>query len=424
MLTTHSSILVIILIVLVLVSAFFSGSETGIVSLNRYRLRHLAKKNNRAAKRVERLLSRPDRVLGMILIGNTFANVFAAAIATVLAVRWWGSYGALIASIGLTAILLIFSETAPKTLAVMHPERVAFPASLVLQFLLRLFYPVVLVVNVLANGFLRCFGVRLRRGGIEPLSLDELRSLVNEASGKISTSYQNMLLRILDLEQETVDDVMIPRNEIYGIDVEQPWDSIEQRLVNCEHRYVPLFCENIDQVMGMVSVRRALKLLARGELDKHMLMHLCEDIYFIPETAPLSKQLVHFQQQEKYIGMVVDEYGDIQGVICLKDIVEEVVGEFEQGIGQLDREIRPQGDGSFILDGGVNLRDVNRIMNWHLPVEGPKTLSGLMIEELESMPNGKLCMRIAGYPLEVIKLSGKTIQLVRIWPNHRSFQAS
>ncbi len=419
MLTTHSSVLIVLLIVLVLVSAFFSGSETGIVSLNRYRLRHQAKKKHRSAMRVERLLARPDRVLGVILIGNTFANVFAAAIATVLAVRWWGSYGAFIASIGLTAILLIFSETAPKTLAVMHPERVAYPASWVLKGLLVLLYPIVWTVNFLANGLLRCFGVSLKKHGFDALSLEELRSLVNEASGKISSSYQTMLLRILDLEQETVDDVMVPRNEIYGIDVEQPWGIIEQRLVNCEHRYVPLFCENIDQVVGMVSVRRALKLLARGELDKNMLMRLAEDIYFIPETAQLSKQLAHFQQQEKYIGLVVDEYGDIQGVVCLKDIVEEVVGEFEQGIGQLDREIRPQGDGSFVLDGGVNLRDANRIMGWQLPVDGPKTLSGLMIEELEAMPHGKLCIRIAGYPFEVIKLSGKTIQLVRIWPKRR-----
>ncbi|MDF1796417.1 MAG: HlyC/CorC family transporter [Coxiellaceae bacterium] len=420
MLHADSSVLIIVLVVLILVSAFFSGSETGIVSLNRYRLRHLAKKKHRAAKRVEKMLSRPDRVLGMILIGNTFANVFAAAIATVLAVRWFGSYGAVIASFGLTAILLIFSETAPKTLAVMYPERVAFPASWTLSFLLKTFYPVVWVVNLLANGFLRLLGIKLNRDGLEPLSMDELRSLVNEATGKISSSYQSMLLRILDLEHETVDDVMVPRSEIYGVDIEQPWGKIEECLVNCVHRYVPLYCENIDQVMGMVSVRKALKLLAKGELDKNMLLHLSEDIYFIPETAPLNKQLVHFQQQQKYIGMVVDEYGDIQGVICLKDIVEEVVGEFEQGIGQMDREIRPQGDGSYILDGGVNLRDVNRIMGWHLPVEGPKTLSGLMVEELEMMPNGKLCMRIVGYPLEVIKLSGKTIQLVRIWPNKRN----
>ncbi|MDF1654324.1 MAG: HlyC/CorC family transporter [Coxiellaceae bacterium] len=419
MVHADSSVLIIVLIVLVCLSAFFSGSETGIVSLNRYRLRHLAKKNHRAAKRVEKMLARPDRVLGMILIGNTFANVFAAAIATVLAVRWFGAYGAVIASFGLTAVLLIFSETAPKTLAVMYPERVAFPASWTLNLLLKIFYPVVWVVNMLANGLLRLLGIKLNRDGLEPLSMEELRSLVNEATGKISSSYQNMLLRILDLEHETVDDVMVPRNEIYGVDIEQPWGKIEDSLVNCLHRYVPLYCENIDQVMGMLSVRKALKLLAKGELDKNMLLHLSEEIYFIPETAPLNKQLVHFQQQQKYIGMVVDEYGDIQGIICLKDIVEEVVGEFEQGIGQMDREICPQGDGSYMLDGGVNLRDVNRIMGWQLPVDGPKTLSGLMIEELEMMPGGKLCMRIQGYPLEVIKLSGKTIQLVRVWPNKR-----
>lgn len=419
MFSASSLTLVIALVVLVILSGFFSGSETGMVSLNRYRLRHLAKKNHKAAIRVERLLSRPDRILGVILIGNTFANVLASAIATVLAVRWAGEFGAFLATVILTVVLLVFSETAPKTFAVMQPERVAYPASLILQWLLRIFYPVVWLINMLANGVLRLFHVPLRGHSVEPLNSDELRSVVNEASGKISSSYQEMLLRILDLECETVADVMVPRSEIYGIDVEQPWDKIVERLVNCPHRYAPLYCEHIDQVMGMVSIRHALKRLAAGQLDKHELMQLSKDIYFIPETAPLNKQLVYFQQQEKYVGMVVDEYGDIQGVISLKDIVEEVVGEFEQGMRQGGEEIQPQSDGSYLLDGGLNLREANRIMGWELPITGPKTLSGLMIEELESMPTSRLCMRISGYPLEVIRLSGKTIQTVRFWPERR-----
>lgn len=419
MFAASSLTLIIALVVLVVLSGFFSGSETGMVSLNRYRLRHLAKKNHKAAIRVERLLSRPDRILGVILIGNTFANVLASAIATVLAVRWAGELGAFLATVILTVVLLVFSETAPKTFAVMQPERVAYPASLILQWLLRIFYPVVWLINMLANGVLRLFHVPLHRRSVEPLNSDELRSVVNEASGKISSSYQEMLLRILDLECETVADVMVPRSEIYGIDVEQPWDKIVERLVNCPHRYAPLYCEHIDQVMGMVSIRHALKRLAAGQLDKHELMQLSKDIYFIPETAPLNKQLVYFQQQEKYVGMVVDEYGDIQGVISLKDIVEEVVGEFEQGMRQGGEEIQPQSDGSYLLDGGLNLREANRIMGWELPITGPKTLSGLMIEELESMPTSRLCMRISGYPLEVIRLSGKTIQTVRFWPERR-----
>lgn len=422
MLATHLVVLIVVLILLILLSAFFSGSETGMISINRYRLRHLAKKNHPAAQRVEKLLARPDRILGVILIGNTFANTLAAAIATMLAVHWIGEVGALLATILLTIILLIFSETAPKTFAVMHPERVAYPASRVLQWFLYVLYPVVWLVNTVVNALLKCLRVPFQGRALEPLNSEELRSIVNEATGKISASYQEILLRILDLECETVSDAMIPRNEIYGIDVEQPWDKIVERLFNCPHRYAPLYCERLDQVIGMISMRKVLKRLAFNQLSKHELMQLAEDIYFIPETAPLSKQLLYFQQQEKYVGMVVDEYGDIQGIICLKDIMEEIVGEFEQGFRQGGEAIQPKPDGSYLLDGAINLRELNRIMGWEFPISGPKTLSGLMIEYLESMPTSRLCMRIAGYPIEVIKLHRKTIQTVRVWPNQRMIQ--
>lgn len=412
-----SLLLVAILVFLILLSGFFSGSETGMTSLNRYRLRHMARKNHPGAKRVERLMQRPDRLLGVILLGNTFANILASAMATLLAAQYWGDTGVWIATVVLTLIILIFSETAPKTLAVLYPERVAYPASPILAFLLIVLYPLVWLINTVANALLKLFGVQVGKRSSEPLNHEELRSVVNEAKGKISSSYQDMLLRILDLEQETVEDAMIPRADIYGIDVEQSWDNIVAKLIACPHRYVPLYVENIDQALGMVSIRRALTLLANQKLDKPALLQIVEDIYFIPDTGKLSQQLRNFQRLRRYVGMVVDEYGDIQGMVSLKDIVEEIVGEFEQGANDEGDLISIEDDGSVLVDGGIYIRDLNRITEWDLPVAGPKTLSGLIIEYLEMMPQSRMSVRIQGYPMEIEELAGNTIQKVRVWPD-------
>jgi Mg2+/Co2+ transporter CorB len=408
--------LFILLIILVVISAFFSGSETAMTSINRYRLRHLSRKNHKGALRVEQLIQRPDRMLGVILLGNTFANILASAVATVLAVHLWGDVGVIIATVVLTLVILIFSETAPKTLALIYPERVAYPASLVLRALLFILYPFVWFVNAIANGFLRGCRVTIKSRGNDPLNSEELRSVVNEAKGKISSGYHEMLLRILDLEHETIEDAMIPRSDIYGVDVEQPWDRVVEQLLGCPHRYVPLFIENIDQALGMLSVRRALTALAAGTLNKQSLMKIADEIYFIPDTGKLSVQLHHFQQQQRYIGLVVDEYGDIQGIVSLKDIVEEIVGEFEQGAEQTQLQIREQADNSVVVDGGMYLRDLNRMTGWELPTDGPKTLSGLMMEHLEIMPQEKMGIRIAGYPMEIERLRSNTVDRVRVYP--------
>lgn len=413
----HYHILLILLVALILLSGFFSGSETGMMSLNRYRLRHLARKGLPNAKRVSRLLERPDRLLGVILIGNTFANVLASAIATVIAVHFFGDVGVLIATILLTLVILIFAETAPKTLAALYPEKVAYPFSLPLKILLKVFYPLVWVVNGFANALLRLFGIKVDKHKFEPLSLEELRTLVHEATGKIATNYQQMLLRILDLEQITVEDVMIPRNAIYGIDLEDNWDTILERLAKCGHAFVPLYRDNIDHVVGMLNTRKVLSSMQQQALNKKILLSIAEDVYFVPEGAILNRQLLNFQNQRKSIGLVVDEYGDIQGLVTLQDVLEEIVGEFARDIDETTRYVRKQRDGSYLIDGRITIRDLNRATRWNLPLEGPKTLSGLIVENLESIPAAGVSLRIAGYPMEVVRVSGNTVRQVKILPD-------
>lgn len=414
-LDTH--LLLIILILLVFLSGFFSGSETGMMSINRYRLRHMARKGNPAAARVARLLERPDRLLGVILIGNTFANIFASAVATVLAVHYFGDIGVIIATILLTFIILIFAETAPKTLAALHPEWVAFPASLPLKILLKLLYPLVFIVNAIANGLLWLFRVRVGSRMVEPLSLEELRTVVHEATGKMSSNYQEMLLRVLDLKGMTVEDVMVPRNEVYGIDLDQSWDNILQTITRSEHAHLPIYHENLDRVEGMLNLRKILSIMQHRELTKKDLIRYADKVYFVPEGALLNRQLLHFQDQQESIGLVVDEYGDIQGLVSLQDILEEIVGEFARGVEETSRYIKRLSDGSVVVDGRVNVRDLNRIMRWKLPTEGPKTLSGLVIEVLEMIPAQGISARIAGYPMEVIKVKRNMVKFVKVMPH-------
>lgn len=407
-----------ILFLLVIISAFFSGSETGMMAVNRYRLRHLARHKHKAAQRVLNLLKRPDRLLGVILIGNTFSNILASAVATMVAVRYFGEVGALISTVVLTFVVLLFAETAPKTVAAFYPQRIAYLVSAPLSVMLKILYPFVWVVNGLANGFLKVFfRIDVRSQSSEPLSLDELRSVVHETAGKTSLNYQEMLLRVLDLQQVTVDEVMVPKNDIYGIDLDQGWDKIIQQLEQSKHAYLPLYRETIDKVQGMIPLRNALLMLRDSKFDKPSLLRLAEPVYFIPEGALLHQQILNFQREQKSVGMVVDEYGDIFGMLTLRDVLEEIVGEFDLSTADVDRLISLQKDGSVLVDGSISVRDLNRLAHWKLPVDGPRTLSGLIIEHLEMIPRTGVSARIAGYPMEVMAVSRNTIRQVRVWPN-------
>ncbi|MBU0806524.1 HlyC/CorC family transporter [Pseudomonas sp. MIL19] len=411
----QSSYLLGLLIFLILCSAFFSSSETGMLSLNRYRLKHMAKEGHKGAKRVTALLSRPDRLLGTILVGNNVVNILAASIATVLAVDMWGEAGIAIATAGLTIVVLIFGEITPKTLAALRPELVAFPASRVLQLLQRLLYPVVWTTSTISNGLLRLLGVDPSLRASDSLSTEELRSVVRESAVGMPKNRQNMLLGILDLERVTVDDIMIPRNEVTGINLDDDLESIISLLTNTTHTRLPVFRTDINQIEGIVHMRQIARLLSHNELSKEALLTACNEPYFVPEGTPLSTQLINFQKQKRRIGIVVDEYGDVIGIVTLEDILEEIVGDFSNQDTLRSPDIHPQEDGTQVIDGAAYIREINKALDWHLPCDGPKTLNGLVTEALESIPDSAVCLKIGPYRLEILQSSENRVKSVRAW---------
>ncbi|MFO7788871.1 MAG: HlyC/CorC family transporter [Halospina sp.] len=413
-LTTLSAILIL----LIILSAFFSSSETGMMALNRYRLRHLSKTGHRGALRAERLLARTDQLIGVILIGNNFVNILASAIATLIAVRIWGDAGVVIATIGLTIVILIFSEVTPKTLAALYPERIAFPASHALRPLLKLLYPVVWILNLITNNLLRLMGVRLEGDqGSDHLSREELRTLVNESGSMLPGRHQDMLLSILDLEKVTVNDIMVPRNEIVGIDLDDPMDEILRLVRGSQHTRLPIYRSDINNTVGILHLRNISRLLHTDEINKAMLMQLCREPYFIPESTPLHTQLFNFQKERRRIGIVVDEYGDVLGIATLEDILEEIVGEFTTDFASSSsQDILPQSDGTTIVDGTTPIRTLNRALNLDLPTDGPKTLNGLITDYLESIPENNLCLALHGMRLETLQIKDNVIRTVRIHP--------
>lgn len=411
--------LVGILFGLIFLSAFFSGSETGLISLNRYRLRHLAKAGHRGAKRSSELLKRPDRLIGIILLGNNFVNILASALATVLAIRLFGEAGIWIATASLTVVILLFAEVAPKTLAALHPERIAFPASFILGPLLKAFYPLVMLINGISNGILRLLKVPTNTDDPHSLSSEELRTVVNEAGAMIPRRHQKMLLNILDLEKATVEDIMIPRNEVQGIDLDDDWSDIVQQLTHSQHTRLPVFRDGIDHVVGIVHLRNVLALQERSQLDIDNFAALIREPYFIPESTPLNTQLLNFQKQRRRMGMVVDEYGDIQGLVTLDDILEEIVGEFTTDPATSVKDVHEQDDGTFLVDGTANIRELNRLMKWHFPTDGPKTFNGLIIEYLETIPDPGTSLLIAGYPIEIVQTGANAIKTIKIDPAYR-----
>jgi len=402
-----------LLVALLLLSAFFSGSETALMSLNRYKLRHRAREGHRGAKLAERLLQRPDRLLGLILLGNNLVNFSAAALVAIIAFKLGGQPAVALGTLILTLVVLIFSETAPKTLAALHPERVAFPAAMIYYPLSKITYPLVWLINVASNGVLYLFGVRDDGVPSHSLSHEELRTVVHEAGGRISNRYRQMLISILDLEKVTVDDVMVPHNEIVGIDLDDEIDVIERIIAASQYTRLPVYEDNIDKVVGILHLRR-LANLAQHSLDKDALKRLLEEPYFVPEGTPLSMQLVQFQRRRERVALVVDEYGDIQGIVTLEDILEEIVGEFTSDPAHDDDDVIREGPDSFLVSATANIRELNRSQNWDLPTDGPKTLNGLIVELLETIPDPSTCLKISGYPIEVVTVDDNRIRTVRV----------
>ncbi|EKO3667188.1 DUF21 domain-containing protein [Vibrio metschnikovii] len=413
-----TGILFALLACLIVISAYFSGSETGMMALNRYRLKHLASTGHKGAKRVERLLSRPDRLIGLILIGNNLVNILASAIATIIGMRLYGDIGVAIATGVLTLVILVFAEVTPKTLAAIYPERVSYTSSVVLTFLMKVLSPLVVFINFITNGFIRLLGINAKHTRDDPLSSEELRTIVNDAGRLIPRRHQDMLLSILDLEHVTVNDIMIPRNEITGININDDWKSIIRQLTHSPHGRVVLYRDNIDEAVGMLRLREAARLmLEKNEFNKETLFRAADEVYFIPEGTPLNVQLLKFQRNKQRIGLIVDEYGDIIGLITLEDILEEIVGEFTTSMApSLAEEITPQGDGSFLIEGSANIRDINKSLKWKLPTDGPRTLNGLILEHLEEIPETHLSVKVANHPMEIVQLEENRIKLVRVYP--------
>ncbi|MGV3001315.1 HlyC/CorC family transporter [Vibrio sp.] len=416
-----TGLLFALLAILILISAYFSSSETGMMSLNRYRLRHLANQGHKGAKRVESLLERPDRLIGLILIGNNLVNILASAIATIIGMRLYGDYGVAIATGVLTLVILVFAEITPKTLAALYPERVSYSSSILLRILMKVLSPLVILVNFITNGLLRLLGVRAEDSTGDPLSSEELRTVVNEAGSLIPRRHQDMLISILDLEHVTVNDIMVPRNEITGIDINDDWKSIVRQLTHSAHGRVVLYRDQIDEVVGMLRLRKAYRLmLEKNEFNKETLLRSADEVYFIPEATPLNVQLLKFQRNKERIGMIVDEYGDIIGLITLEDILEEIVGEFTTSMSpSLADEITPQSDGSYLIEGSANIRDINKGLNWKLPTDGPRTLNGLVLEHLEDIPESYLSIEVANHKMELIEIAENKIKLVKVYPSKK-----
>jgi Mg2+/Co2+ transporter CorB len=405
----------IILVGLIILSAFFSAAETALMSVNRYRIRHLAKSSHRSARGVARLLNQPDKLLSVILLGNTFANVMGSAIATVIAGSFFGEWGILICSLVLTLVMLLFAEVTPKTLAAIHP----LPLSLVLIWPLilieKICAPLVWALNKSSLALLSLVGIRKKLPHMDPLNMDELRTLLQEAGEKIPSHHKEMLLAILDLGRGTVEDVMLPSEEVVGINLNEEWQEICKQITQSPYHCLPVFRDSLEKVEGMINIQDAMRLMMQSRLDKESLLKICTPIYYVPEATPLSMQLAQFQKMKQQNALVVDEYGLIVGLVTLDNIIEEIVGEM--GVGEVmnaPKLIEPQKDGSYIVDGQMSLRELNRELNLHCSTGEARTLSGAIIEYLEMIPTAPMGLYLSDHPIEILSMNENKITKVRI----------
>ena len=410
------STLFILLILLLILSAYFSSSETGLLSLNRYRVRYLADKGNRGAQKAEKLLKKTDILLSFILIFNNLVNIMASALATMIGLRLGGDAGVAIATGVLTFAMLVFSEIFPKTVAAIYPEKIGFFSSHILSVLIKIFLPLVYFINFFTNGLMRLIGLKPDIKS-HSISAEELRSIVNESGKFIPRAHQQMLLSILDMEKVTVEDIMVPRNEISGIDIEDDWKSIMRQLNHAAHSRIVLYKENMDEnALGILRVREAYRLMTNtNEFTKETLMRAADEIYFIPEGTTLNAQLLNFKNNKERIGLVVDEYGDIKGLVTLEDILEEIVGEFTtSNLPSIEDEVQPQSDGTVIIDGSANIRDLNKMFNWHLDTDEARAFNGFILEHLEDIPQEGTEWKIGNLKIKILEVSDNMIKQAKV----------
>lgn len=408
---------------LILASAYFSSSETGMMSLNRYRLKHLKREKHAGAMRASRLLEKPDKLIGVILIGNNFVNFLAASIATSIAIAIVGDPAPIATAIILTLVVLIFAEVTPKTIAALYPEKVAYPSSILLILLLKILYPVVWMVNIVSNGLVRLLGFKPGEGdNQQQLSQEELRTVVYESSERIPRRRHGMLLNILDLEKATVSDIMVPRNEVLGIDIEDDMDEILDQIAGSQHTRMPVFRQDIDNVVGILHMRSVGKLVKVETVNRAMLVQETNDPYFIHESTPLHTQLFNFQKKKLRMALIVDEYGAVKGIVTLEDILEEIVGEFTTDLAANSKDIHAQNDGSYLIDGATSIREINRTLGWELDTAGAKTINGLLMEILQAIPDSSVGIELGGYYAEIVQIKDNVIRTVRMWPDANTLE--
>jgi len=402
----------IILLGLILASAFFSSAETSMMAINRYRLKTLSSKNNTQAKRTEKLLSDLDHLIGTILLGNNFVNIFASSIATVLAIKLWGEGSIVYASILLTFVILIFAETTPKTFAARNPEKIALPAALIIDVFIKIFKPFVWIIAQLSKNILKLLGVK-NEGQANNISSEELRMVVNDAKPVIASNYQKMLLNIIDLEQVKVEDIMIPRHELISVDINNHEEILSQ-LERIQHTRLLTFDGSQDNITGVLHMRDIVNLYAKGEFSIDNILTLVRAPYFVPEGTSLAHQLEHFQTQKRRLGLVVDEYGEVRGMVVLEDILEEIVGQFTSNQSEIIEEVTKQKDGSYLIDPRISIRELNALLKINLSVAKAKTLNGLILETLQSIPKRDISLKIDNVLIEIMQISDRTIKLVKL----------
>ena len=405
--------LVASILILLFLSAFFSSSETGMMALNRFRLKHLIKQKDKSAIRANKLLQRPDRLLGIILIGNNFVNILAAALTTILCLRLFGDSGVFIGSIILTMIVLIFAEVTPKTFAANYAEKVALPASIILKFLQKILYPLVWIVNFFSNSILKLFGVEEKQSD-DDLSPDELKSILENSGDLIPSRYQEMLLSVLELDKISIDEVMIPKNEVIGIDLSKDINEIKIFLESSKKEFFPIFDQNLDDIKGIIDLYGINSFLSSNKHDKDSLLDNSEEVYFALENTSLNIQLNNFQKDKKKVAIVLDEYGSVKGIIDIKDILEEIVGELADPHDEAKVDIKKQKDGSYLIDASISVREINKKIGWNLPLSGPKTLNGLILENTETIPEANISLEIENYLIETILIKDNMIKFTKI----------
>ena len=383
------------------------------MSLNRYRLKHLVKENDKGAIRADKLLKRPDRLLGVILIGNNFVNILAASLTTVLCLNLFGDSGVVIGSIVLTLIILVFAEITPKTFAALNSEKVALPASLILKYLQKILRPLVLFVNFFSNFFMRLLGTKETTIN-EDLSPEELKSVLENSGDLIPKKYQDMLISVLELDKVSVDEVMTQRSEVIGIDINQPIETILINLQNNQKDFLPVYNESLDDLRGVIDLYGITSFLSNEDKSIESLIESLDEAYFIPENTPLSTQLFNFQKNKKTVAVIIDEYGSVKGLVTIKDVLEEIVGELATDIDKETVEIMEQKDGSYLIDASIPLRELNKKLNWQLPINGAKTLNGLIIDQVETIPENNIKIEIENYAIETVLIRNNMIKIARV----------